>query len=264
MKRRCFVLMPFADDLREVYDHAIVPAAEATDFDCFRADDAFGPTAIISDIIESIFTADVIVADLTRSNPNVFYELGVAHTVGNKTIMICDAATQRLPFDLQSYRVILYQKTIDGIRERLRNELERTLQHFPVWSAHHTNPVQNFRPIIYAVPLVEQARLEKEIDDLKGLREEKRRGELRAVILSLPESEITHLHNLFSPEPFFYQRHDAFLRELRRLKTLGLIREKTNTPINGIPYSGDLHTYLELTDLARDVLAGFFKLFIRP
>ena len=255
--------MPFANDMRDVFDHAIAPAAIATNFDCFRADDAYGPSAIISDIIRHIFTADVIVADLTHSNPNVFYELGVAHAVGNKTIMICDAAEQKLPFDLSAYRVILYHKTIDGIRQRLRNELERDLGALPAWSVRDTNPVQTFRPVRYTVPLLEQAHLEREIEELKGLREEKRRGELRAVILSLPEIEITHLQNLFSPEPFLYVKREAFQCELRRLKTLQLIRLTTSTTIDAIPHTGDLHDYLELTDLVRDVFEWFSKLFVR-
>jgi len=73
--------MPFAAEFREVYDHGILPAAQNAGFECFRADDAIGTRNIVSDIVESLFAVDAIVADLTGENPNVFYELGVAHSI---------------------------------------------------------------------------------------------------------------------------------------------------------------------------------------
>lgn len=61
--------MPFDQDLQEVYDHAIFPAADAAGFECYRADYATAPRAIIAGIIRFIFRADAIVADLTHSEP---------------------------------------------------------------------------------------------------------------------------------------------------------------------------------------------------
>ncbi len=87
---KCFVLMSFDSDRLEVYNHAIAPAVEAAGFECHRADDAFRSEAIISKIIRNIFRDDVIVADISGFNPNVLYELGVAHAVGDKTIIICE------------------------------------------------------------------------------------------------------------------------------------------------------------------------------
>lgn len=258
MRRKCFVLMPFAEERKEVYDHAIHPAASAAEFDCFRADYADAPRAIISDIIESILTADAIIADLSGSNPNVFYELGVAHTIANKTIMICDRAQEKLPFDLASYRVIFYRKTIDGIEVELRGRIEKSLREIHKWSLHTTNPVQDFRPIRYAVPLSEHARLEQVIErlteELRILREEKRRGELRAFIMSLRDIEFRHLRNLAADGPFYYEKRAVFLEELRKLRTLGLIRNKPGAKIGEIPQTGDLKQYLELTELTREVL----------
>jgi hypothetical protein len=263
MKPTCFVLMPFAEEFNEVYEHAISPAAEAAGFLCHRADHAVGPNAIISDIIESIFSAGVIVADVTGSNPNVFYELGVAHTIDNKTVVICEKTDKPLPFDLAAYRVIFYRRTIEGIRTELRGKLEKHLTQLGSWKNHPTNPVQHFRPVKYKVPLKSQAELEQKVRSLEGdvraLRKEMRRGELRTLILSLREIEFRHLRGLAAEGPFNYEKHSAFLDELRKLRSLKLIRNKRDTTIGGVPQKGDLKDYLELTELTREVLEEMFR-----
>jgi len=255
--------MPFADEFKEVYDHAIEPAASDAGFDCYRADHAFGPRAIISHIIKSIFSADVIIADVSGSNPNVFYELGIAHTVENKTIVICEKTGEPLPFDLAAYRVIFYTKTIGGIKEELRAKLKRDLTQLDAWKKHSTNPVQDFRPVQYAVPLQEQANLERTIEELKNkntaLTKEKRHNELRAIILSLREIEFRHLKHLGAEGPFDYVKRSAFQDELRKLRSMGLIRNKPGTTIGGIPATGDLKEFLELTDVAREVIEEIFR-----
>ncbi|HEX3129035.1 MAG TPA: hypothetical protein VH394_17005, partial [Thermoanaerobaculia bacterium] len=199
MKPTCFVLMPFAEEYKEVYEHAIAPAADAAGFDCHRADHASGPSAIISDIIKDIFAADVVIADVSGSNPNVFYELGIAHTIDNKTLVICEKTDQKLPFDLASYRITFYRRNIDGIEKELRGKIERDLAKLASWKAHPTNPVQDFRSIQYKVPLQAQAALESTIEELKEeirtLKKEKRRDELRGFIVSLRDIEFRHLRS---------------------------------------------------------------------
>jgi len=264
-KPTCFVLMPFAGDFEEVFAYAIKPAAEAAGFDCNRADQAFGPRAIISDIIEGIFAADAIVADVSGSNPNVFYELGVAHAIDNKTIVICEKTSEVLPFDMAAYRVIFYRRGIDGIKEELRSKLEKDLKQVDRWKKHSTNPVQDFRPVKYVVPLQDQEALEHSIDGLKEeirlLRKENRLSELKTLIHSLREIEFQHLRNLLKEGPFRYEKRSAFIDELRKLRSLGLIRNKSDTPIGGIPATGNLKDYIELTDLTREVLEQMFRWF---
>jgi hypothetical protein len=263
MKPTCFVLMPFAKEFEEVYEHGIAPAAEVAGFSCHRADHAVGPNAIISHIIKSIFAADVIVADVTGSNPNVFYELGVAHTIDNKTLVICERSDKQLPFNLAAYRVIYYNRSIEGIKEELRSKLVKHLTELHTWKNHPTNPVQDFRPIQYTVPLQGQAELEDRIKELKGeiraLGNEMQRGELRTLILSLSEIEFRHLRNLAAEGPFNYEKRHAFLVELRKLRTLKMIKNKPNTSIGGIPQTGDLKDYLELTALTREVIEEMFR-----
>ena len=66
--------------------------------------------------MDGIIDADIIIADLTSKNPNVFYELGIAHSIGNKTVMTCQKE-EKLPFDIANYRVIFYEQSIQGVKE---------------------------------------------------------------------------------------------------------------------------------------------------
>ena len=121
----CFVLMPFRDDLRSVYDDHIKKVVEALGLRCQRADDIFRNTAIIEDIWESINKARFIIADLTGKNPNVFYEVGVAHTVG-KDVVLTTQSIDDVPFDLRHLRHIQYTYTprgMEAFEQQLRNPI---------------------------------------------------------------------------------------------------------------------------------------------
>lgn len=122
MNRECIVIMPFDFDLSEIYRSTIKPALEQGGLKCRRIDELPDPTHITSDIVNFIDGAGIIVADLTRSNPNVFYELAVAHSLNKPTVMITQSVND-VPFDLQSYRVLTYLPTAEGLidlRERLQ------------------------------------------------------------------------------------------------------------------------------------------------
>jgi hypothetical protein len=128
---RAFVVMQFAEPFNSLYTEVIKPVAESIGFDAFRADDVFKPGIILQDIIRSIVTCDVIVAEVTPANPNVFYELGYAHAIQKPTILLAEKPTdpaKHLPFDISGFRVIFYDNTIKGkrsveasLREHLQN-----------------------------------------------------------------------------------------------------------------------------------------------
>src|ERR1700756_2787292 len=79
---KCFVIMPFDPVFNEIYE-TIREAMEGPElsFNCSRADDLQGGGHIIEDILREIAEAEIVVADLTGRNPNVFYELGIAQMV---------------------------------------------------------------------------------------------------------------------------------------------------------------------------------------
>ena len=113
----CFVLMPFTTEyhLKEVYEDNIQTTVHNCGMTCLRADDILNNDAIIEDIWGQINKAKVIIADLTGKNPNVFYELGIAHTIGKEVIMISQNIDD-VPFDLRYLRVIVYETTQRGTK----------------------------------------------------------------------------------------------------------------------------------------------------
>jgi nucleoside 2-deoxyribosyltransferase len=80
----------------------------------------------ISDVWDAINHAQVLIADCTDRNPNVFYELGVAHTLGKPVIQIAQSKDD-IPFDVRHMRTIIYDSTQAGLR-KFENVLESTLK----------------------------------------------------------------------------------------------------------------------------------------
>jgi Bacterial regulatory protein, Fis family len=122
---RMFVLMPFEEVLRPVFEGHIKPTAAALGLSCGRADDLFTAGPIIQDTREAINEADIIVADCTGRNANVFYEIGIAHTLCKDTILIAQTLDD-VPFDLRHLRVIHYRYTPHGMSE-FEDQLKKTV-----------------------------------------------------------------------------------------------------------------------------------------
>lgn len=110
-----FVLMPFTEELRPVYEDHIKNAISKAGLEVGRADDFFRSRSIMSDVWSAINAARVIIADCTKRNPNVFYEIGLAHAVGKETILISQSVDD-VPFDLQHLRFIVYEYTPRGMK----------------------------------------------------------------------------------------------------------------------------------------------------
>ncbi|HEY4158115.1 MAG TPA: hypothetical protein VGM29_08455 [Polyangiaceae bacterium] len=123
----CFVLMPFGPEnhLQEIFADQVAPTIAAAGLKCLRADDIYDTQPIVESVWENILRARLLVADLTGRNPNVFYELGVAHTVG-KDVILLSQSIDDVPFDLRHLRVVLYDTTARGAAA-LAKQLEATL-----------------------------------------------------------------------------------------------------------------------------------------
>ncbi len=105
--------MPFAGSFDGVWETIIRPTVQQIGDTCTRADDVFKPGPIIADVLDSIRKADYLIADLTSRNPNVFYELGVAHELGKPVILLTQSADD-VPFDVKHQRYIEYADTVSG------------------------------------------------------------------------------------------------------------------------------------------------------
>jgi response regulator RpfG family c-di-GMP phosphodiesterase len=130
-KKKCFVIMPFSattscnqDHWSEIFENTIKAAVDESGFnyECFRASCVIGN--IIKDIIDHLNKSDVVIADMTDRNPNVFYELGVRHALKDATILITQNMND-IPFDLRHYAAIEYDwKTKKG-RDNFKEEIKR-------------------------------------------------------------------------------------------------------------------------------------------
>jgi hypothetical protein len=109
-----FVLMPFTDSLKPVYEDHIKGVAKTLGLTVSRADDFFTNKSIVEDIWEAINAAKTIVADCTGRNPNVFYEMGIAHVLGKPIIPITQIPGD-IPFDIEHLRYIQYEYTPRGM-----------------------------------------------------------------------------------------------------------------------------------------------------
>lgn len=121
-----FVAMCFDKRLEHVYIKVAKPVLENYGFDCTRADELTLSGIIMEQVLEEIEKSDLILCDLTYENPNVFYELGMAHLLKKNTIMISQSAAN-LPFDVRHWRILPYQDTKIGLLD-LRDKLFETLQ----------------------------------------------------------------------------------------------------------------------------------------
>ncbi len=124
-----FIIMPFRDKISEnLYRLSIKPLCQKLDLTVARADEIFSANPILDDIIGAIESAKVIIADLTGRNPNVFYELGISHTLKRtNTIVLTRDSFRKVPFDVSHFRIIKYSDSIPG-KASFDHNLEQTLR----------------------------------------------------------------------------------------------------------------------------------------
>ncbi len=128
----CFVMMPFANPLGSYYGSVYEPAIKKAGLRAVRADaDIYGTGKIIDQIWDGINSARVLVAELTNRNPNVLYELGLAHAL-KKPVVLVSSNEGDVPFDVKHVRVIYYDvsdpfwgsKLIDKVAENILSALK--------------------------------------------------------------------------------------------------------------------------------------------
>ncbi|MFX0021201.1 MAG: hypothetical protein ACFE9S_02675 [Candidatus Hermodarchaeota archaeon] len=112
---KIFMLMPYRGYLNSIYEEHIKKPLISMGHKVTRADDISKSTNILTDILDLTRRSDIIIADLTEKNPNVFYELGIAHEKGKWVIQICQEG-EKIPFDLAQIRTIFYRNTPDDLK----------------------------------------------------------------------------------------------------------------------------------------------------
>ncbi len=133
-KPYCFVLMPFDEIFKDVYHRGIKPACNDADAFCERVDEQIYQGAFIERIYNQISKADLVIADMTGQNPNVFYEVGYAHALGKSTVLLTSKVDD-IPSDLRHLPHVIY----DGSLTKLYDELKRHVEWFS------TTPVEKHK-----------------------------------------------------------------------------------------------------------------------
>ena len=121
------VLMPFDNRFDDVYTKGIKTAIEGDLADCERVDEQIFAEPIMQRLYEQIAKADIVVAEVSEPNPNVFYEVGYAHALGKTTILLKREAAN-IPFDLKDYPHVIYGNSVADLQRRLRETVEALIR----------------------------------------------------------------------------------------------------------------------------------------
>ncbi len=117
-----FVLMPFDPKFDDIYKFGIKGAAEDVGAYAERLDEQLFIEGMLDRIFNQINKSDVLIADMTSRNPNVFYEVGYAHALG-KIVLLLTQNKEDIPFDLKHRKHIVYGGSIDKLRGELAESL---------------------------------------------------------------------------------------------------------------------------------------------
>lgn len=173
-KPNVFVITPFNEDFLALYDE--IKETFNENFEFTNAGDLDNQQNILQDIVEGIHQADVIIADLTGLNANVLYELGLAHAM-NKKVVIITQDINELPFDIKSYRSNEYSlqfnklpKLIEELKKLLFGAIDNTIK--------YGNPVSDYLPDFYnfeniekdhSIPTIAQSNEESNEEETEGI-----------------------------------------------------------------------------------------------
>ena len=167
-ERSCFIIGPMRDAhlkqnarlvrlAREVIE-PLLREIEAQDGERYvvRTPYDLGGGNIMNDVIYAIDRADLVVADLTDSNPNAFYELGITHALGRACVSVMEETQQKIEFDLSAYRVYkinLDEERYSEAQNILRDALRTAHRSISDWSKLENPVIDFFRaPITYISP----------------------------------------------------------------------------------------------------------------
>lgn len=151
-RRTCFVIGPIGSEGSDIrleadwlYEFIIEPVMdEHSEFDVVRSDKLSRPGLIDSQVINLLYDAELVIADLTDMNPNVFYEIGIRH-MRVKPIIHMLQATQKPPFDVSLQRTIMYSRATPSDIKKARVELGAQVKAVLAEGFEVVNPVTNAR-----------------------------------------------------------------------------------------------------------------------
>ncbi|NGZ17126.1 hypothetical protein G6Z94_07145 [Vibrio aestuarianus] len=105
--KKIFVLTPFNNEFYSQY-MTVKHTVEDLGFKCVRGDDSNISSNILAHVIEEMLSAKIVIANISGRNPNVFYELGIAHALGKPVLLISESLSD-IPFDIHSQRILAFR-----------------------------------------------------------------------------------------------------------------------------------------------------------
>jgi hypothetical protein len=216
--RPCFVISPIGEAGSEtrkradqVLRHVIEPAAANCGFEAIRADKMSEPGMITSQVIQHIVDDPLVIADLTGSNANVFYELAIRHAIRKPLVQVIQKG-EKIPFDVAGMRTIpVDHKDLDSVDEA-RTEIEKQIR-----AIEGRSPDEIDSPITVSIEL--QALRQSENPEQRSLAEfVSAVGDLRSDIAGI-EKRLSEPHKLFPPELFIelFERPKMRAREFEMM-----------------------------------------------
>ena len=159
-KPHAFVAMPFGSkpgpdgqliDFNRVYSDYIAPALKQAGLDVIRADQEMRAGDIRTDMFQELLMADLVVADVTINNPNVWYELGVRHALRSRGVILVNGGVVTTAFDIYTDRKLAYglksgapdPATVENDRRSLADMAKATMES---WHGRKVSPVYNLMP----------------------------------------------------------------------------------------------------------------------
>ena len=120
--------MPFDRAWQDLYEFGVKGACEAAGATCARADEHIFLQNILDRLYEEIERADLVVAEMSDRNPNVYYETGYAHGIGKPVILLTKSADD-IPFDLLHYPHVVHEGSISTLRQVLEERVRWCIEH---------------------------------------------------------------------------------------------------------------------------------------
>lgn len=143
----CFVISPIGEEGSEtrersdqILKHIITGPAEQNGYTVIRADKISEPGIITTQIIEYIVDADLVIADLTEKNPNVFYELAIRHAIRKPLVQMIRKG-EIIPFDVAATRIIQFDlQNLDSVASA-KEEISSQIKSLEGGNGDFHNPI---------------------------------------------------------------------------------------------------------------------------
>ena len=136
-KRTCFVIMPFGEkqdldgheiDFDDIYRFFFKKAIEDLGIECVRCDEIEEAGSIHDKMFTEIYNADIVVVDITTSNANVYYELGIRHALAKGVTVLIRRKGTTIPFNIQGLQVVEYDQAKFGSIEQAKERIHQIIK----------------------------------------------------------------------------------------------------------------------------------------